>query len=164
MTESEPLIDAEQAAFMQSGVSIALASRNAQNIPSVVRGLGCWVAEDRSTVKVFLNRHQGAALLADIAAHGAIAVVFNEPSTLRTIQLKGARATIVACAEQDVPITDAHHRQFATEVLPLGFSEVFTRTLFECPLPAIAAVVFAPVAAFSQTPGPHAGQPLRAGA
>ena len=56
---------------------------------------------------------------------------------------------MVACAEQDVQITDAHHRQFAKEVLPLGFPEIFTRTLFECPLPALAAVLFAPVAAFS---------------
>lgn len=164
MPNSAPVIDAEQAAFMQGAVSIAACSCNEQQITSVVRSLGCRVSADRRQVRLFFAAGQAATLLADIARCGAIAVVFSRPTTNRTMQLKGADATICRPAADDFAVVAAHVDDFATEIRPLGFSADFVRALLAHPPHELVAVSFTPTQAFSQTPGSRAGQPLQAGA
>jgi len=47
-------LDADHAAFIQSGVSVIVASRNADFIADVVRGCGCRVSRDRRQVTVLV--------------------------------------------------------------------------------------------------------------
>ena len=42
-----PVLDEDHAAFIQGGVSVVVASRNADLVPDVVRGCGCRVSRDR---------------------------------------------------------------------------------------------------------------------
>lgn len=163
-SRSEPLIDADQAVFMQRGMSIAVGACNASNMPSLVRAVGCRVSPDFRQVAVFVSQSQAQALLEDIRNNGAIAVVFSQPSTHRTMQLKGANALVGGLADGDLEIVARHQSEFTNELASIGFGEAFVQSLLSCSSADLVCVSFNPSAAFSQTPGPNAGEPLRAGA
>jgi Pyridoxamine 5'-phosphate oxidase len=163
VTRNSSPLDPEHAAFVQGGVSIIAASRNANNEPSLSRAIGCRVAQDRRQVTFFLSAAQSGALLADLRANGAVAVVFSQPSTHRTLQLKGTDAAVTTLGKDDVHILAAYRQRLTAELAPLGFSEPFTRALFSCPTGDVVAVNFTVAEAFVQTPGPKAGTPLQAG-
>jgi hypothetical protein len=130
MSEGEPVLDADHAAFIQGGVSVVVASRDAARVPRVCRAIGCRVSDDRRRVTVYLSAFQGAPLLAAIRSEGVIAVAFNLPSTHRAYQLKGSDARVV----------------------PLE------RALLWYDPAELTGVAFTPAAAFTQTPGPRAGE------
>jgi hypothetical protein len=153
----EPVLDAEHAAFIQSGVSILAASRDTGNVPRIARALGCRVSEDRRRVTVYLAAFQAAPLLAAIRAEGAIAVAFNLPSTHRAFQLKGADAAVVPLDRSDVERARRYVDAFATDIGLLGYSAVIGRALLWFDPVELTGVAFTPAAAFEQTPGPRAG-------
>ena len=94
MTASaSPLLDEDNAAFVQSGVSIVAASRGEDLVPSIARVSGCRVSADRRAVSIYLPHSQALELVEDVRASGRIAVVFSRPSTHRTLQLKADDAT-----------------------------------------------------------------------
>lgn len=151
----------EQAAFLQQGVSITVGTCNAQLVPSVSRALGCKVSPDRQGITLYLSTLQAASVLRDIAANGRIAVVFSEPPTHRTIQIKGGNAVITDLDEDAVGIVEKHEGEFAKSLQAIGFSREFTHGLLRCSKEELIAVMFTLEAAFSQTPGPKAGEILR---
>lgn len=160
-TNSVSTIDAEHATFMQGGVSMNVATCDRDNVPSQVRATGCLVSADRRRVMIFVSATQASAVLANIRNTGMIAVVFNEPSTHRTVQIKGNDARVVGMPEGALRVVEAYRDAFVRELEPLGFEPALIRALLACPLPDIVALAFTPAAAFSQTPGPTAGEPLR---
>ena len=158
----DPVLDAEIAAFIQSGVSIIAASRDAANMPAVARALGCRVSPDRRRVTILVAGSQGVELLEDVGATGAIAVVFTLPSTHRAIQLKGRDARAESLAAGDLEIMAALAGTFAADLAPFGYTTAFVRALLACEPDDAVAIAFTPTAAFSQTPGARAGAPLHA--
>jgi hypothetical protein len=161
---SVSVLDADHAAFMQSGISIGIATCDQHNVPSQVRATGCRISPDRRCVTIFISAIQAARVVADVRSNGAVAAVFSEPSTHRTVQLKGHDANISGIADGDLLVVDAYRDAFARELEPLGFNEALIRAMLACPSSDLVAVSFTPTAAFSQTPGPNAGEPLRTGA
>ena len=91
---AETILDAELAAFLESGVSIHAASRDAGCVAHLSRAIGCRVDADRRRVTLFLLASQSGAILADFRANGAIAAVFSLPTSHRTVQLKGRDAAL----------------------------------------------------------------------
>lgn len=155
-----PLLDPARADFLTHHVSILAGSCSAGGVPSVVRAYGCRVAPDRRSVTVFLAVAQAAAVLEDLRAGRAIAVVFSRPTTHGTLQLKGTRAQIAPLAPGDRELMRAYGRSFGEEVGAVGFPEPFQRAIMAGTEEDAVAVSFTPTAAFEQTPGPAAGQPL----
>jgi hypothetical protein len=154
-------LDAELASFIQGGVSVVIASSDGALEPDVVRGCGCRVSRNLRRVTVFYDRARGDGLLQDFAANGRIAVVFSQPSTHRTIQLKGVDAGTVRSAASDLALARAHREKWMEELCRLGYTREFSAAVWG-PLPeSLAAISFTPTAAFQQTPGPAAGQQLR---
>jgi hypothetical protein len=160
-TETTPLITAEHAAFMQSGVSMSISSCNADRIPSVSRATGCHIAPDRLQVTILVIAPHAGQLLDDIRRSGAIAVTFTKPSTNRTVQLKGKDAVVVGTSDGERGIARAYLDAFVEEVGQLGHDRNMVRAMFACAPSDIVAIRFTPCAAFSQTPGPRAGEALR---
>lgn len=154
------MLDKEHADFIQGGVSVNLASCDATGQGSMIRALGCKVSDD-GRVTIFLNRTPCRDLLANIASSGRVASVFSQPSTHRTLQLKGRDAQIVALSPGDLEIISRHTDAFVLEVVPLGVSEAIVRTIYACDPLDLEAVVFTPCAVFTQTPGPRAGEALK---
>lgn len=161
-TDAPAILDAANAAFIGSGVSINAASSRPGALPSLARGVGCRVSADRRSVTVLFASTPAAALLDDIRRSGAIAVVFSQPSTHRTLQLKGSNARIVPQEAGDGALTPRYTDAFIADLTPLGFSAQIVRTLLACDPDDIVAVQFSPSSAFQQTPGPSAGEPLAA--
>lgn len=152
------MLDADNAAFIQTRVSISLATCGAERLPNLMRALGCKLLDGGRQVGIFLNATLATALLADIRANRRVACVFCLPSTNRTLQLKGEDAEIRPFDAADLPVITRHIDEFAVEVAPEGVPEVLVRTLFAYRPDDLVTVIFSPGAVFSQTPGPKAGQ------
>ena len=152
-------LDAELAAFIQGGVSVVVASRNAELVADVVRGCGCRVSRDRRSVTVLVEPNSAGTLLDDVAGNGAIAVVFSQPSTHRTIQLKGTDARLVAVTAADRAVAERHLGAWVDDLCRIGYTPAFADAVRGHPQ-RLVAIRFTPTAAFQQTPGPGAGQRL----
>lgn len=133
-------------------------------LPNIARASGCRVSPDLRVVTILVSATPGEALLNDVRHTGSIAVVFTKPSTHRTLQLKGRDARIVPLEPGDHEIVEDYVRAFAADVAPFGFSEAYMRALVACPPEDLVAVQFTIAAAYSQTPGPRAGELLAADA
>jgi hypothetical protein len=161
MAAPAPLLDAALAAFVQTGVSINAGSRGPGNAPALARANGCRVAADQRTVSVLFPAPKAAALLDAVRATGVIAVVFSEPPTHRTIQLKGTDAKVAAATAEDGALSARYVETFVAALAALGYSDTVFRALLWADPADLVAVTFSPSAAFDQTPGPRAGAPLR---
>lgn len=159
-THDHPLLDEANAAFIRRRVSINVAARNAHNRPAVARSCGCSVSPDRRRVTVFLSVASAEKVLENLRDTGAIAVVFSQPSTHRTLQLKGTDARVAPALEADRETIEAYGASFVEELTGLGYDERFARLVVPPPDDRLMAVSFTPVAAFDQTPGRNAGKPL----
>jgi hypothetical protein len=160
-SHSEPLIDAEHAAFLQGAVSIHVASNGTGLVPSQARALGCVVASSLKTVTLFVPEPQALELLADIRAAGPVAAVFSRPSSNRTIQLKALGAQVRPLRPQELQVVQRYRQAFISEVEAEGFPANMVAAMLHCADNDLIAIAFTPVAAFSQTPGPRAGEPLK---
>lgn len=160
MAPDSPLVDEAHAAFIQSGVSVVAASRDPRNSPTIARAIACRVSADRRRITIFLPRSQSGALLADIEANRLLAVVFSQPSTHRTIQLKTDDAAVVPLAPGDAERIAEHAGLVIADIRQLGYGEVLLHAFFGYAADDIAPVAFTPATAFTQTPGPGAGARL----
>jgi hypothetical protein len=154
---ASPLKEA-QAAFIQSGVATTVASASAQRVPNLGRAVGCSVSPDGTRITVLLRRSQAGALLDDIERSRAVAVVFAQPSTHRTLQIKSADAVVDTRPAIDAAALAAYADAFYRELAPLGYQREFTSAMLAYDPGDLVAVAFTPQAIFSQTPGPRAGE------
>jgi hypothetical protein len=154
------MLDSDNFAFVQAGVSISLAASGQDRLPSMSRGMGCKVLDGGNKLGVFVRRTQASDLLENIRCSGKVANVFSLPSSNRTLQLKGVDAQVLSFDPADRPVIEKHIADFLLEVLPLGLLEDVVRTLFAYAVDDLVTVAYSPCAAFSQTPGPRAGAPL----
>lgn len=155
------LIDAELAAFMEGGISVNLASCDAALASSVARAIGCRVTDGGRLVRVLVSQQQAAKVLEHIAATGRVAVVVSKPSTHRTVQLKSDAARIEAACAGDLDAVRRYLDSFPAQLAELGYDPAMIRAFLACPEEDVRAVVFAPCAAFLQTPGSSAGRELK---
>jgi hypothetical protein len=158
------LLDASLAAFMQGNVSVVVGARDRTNVPTVARGTGCRVSADLRKISVFISATQAEQVLRCVRDNGQVAVVFTEPSSHRSVQIKGRDVTVGGLEPGDLQRISVYRDVFAREVEPLGFDELLVQTLFFYPSADIVSINFAPSEAYSQTPGPRAGERLRGGA
>lgn len=154
------MLDSETAAFIQTGVSISLAAGAPGRLPSMSRGLGCRVLDGGRGVLVFIKRSQSAELLANIRDSGRVASVFSLPSDNRTVQLKADDARVLDFDAADLPVIEAHVAAFVDQVLPMGMPAAIVVTMLSHTVDDLVTIAYTPSAAFSQTPGPRAGEPL----
>jgi len=157
---NEPLLDAAQAAFIQSGVGLGIAASSADAVPVHVRAIGCKVTPDRSEVTVFVSSSQAAPLLECMGEDCILAAVFTHPVSHRTLQLKGRRSRVAPGTPEDLRIVEAYRDAFCATLVPLGFDEKLIRTLLACAPADIVGISLVPTEAYSQTPGPKAGERL----
>lgn len=154
------MLTEDLATFIQGAVSILVASRDRRHVPSVARAIALRVSADRARVTLLLATEQCRQLLADIADSRAIAVVCTQPSTHRTLQLKGSDAHPTALADDDYALAAQHNATFAEEIVPLGHSRELALTVHDITGQTLSAVTFGVDALFEQTPGPKAGARL----
>jgi hypothetical protein len=155
-------IGAQQAELIGRRVSIIVGSRDAALRPHLMRAVGCMLSDDRREVTVLINQRAAETVLADLRANGLIAVVFSEPTTHHTLQLKGTDAQVLPCDRAGEAVAERHLRRFVDELADIGIRADVARTLLARE-GGLAAVRFTVREAYEQTPGPQAGTALHAG-
>jgi hypothetical protein len=155
------MIPREHLAHLQRRVSIIVAGRDAQLQPHLVRALGCRVQRQPLRVTVLVAADMAGEVLDDLRANDQVAVVFSEPSTHRTVQLKGGQISIEAGSAADRELARDYTGRFVAEVAMLGYAEPLIANLVNHEPGQLLAVSFTPTASFDQTPGarpaPEAG-------
>ncbi len=159
-THTTALIDADVAAFIQRGIAIDISACGHDRLPASARALGCRVSDDHRTLTILVAASRAAGVLAGVRQRGAVAVAFSEPSTYRTVQLKGSDAVVMAAGASELAHVAAYRDSYARALGLLGYNPDLTYALLACADEDISSIVFTPNAAFSQTPGPNAGQAL----
>lgn len=154
------LLSPEHIAMVDRGVSVIVASRDAALRPSIMRGVGSAISADGTQVTVFLRRSQSRQLMQHIEAGGGLAVVFSEPPTHRTLQLKARQASLRPASPTDQPQLARYLASMQCELAQVGYGPEFAAAMLSAPLEDVVAVQFTPESAFDQTPGPRAGIPL----
>jgi hypothetical protein len=151
------LLDRDVIEFLHGRrVAVSIASRSEHCIPSVTRALGYRISPDQAQFAVFVPR-SAERVLADLRVTAQAAVVFTQPSTHRSMQVKGSDARITPLEEGDWPVISGHADDLVAEICPLGYPETLIRKMTECTPQQVVAVRFTPTTAFGQTPGPRAG-------
>jgi hypothetical protein len=158
--QSSIALSEDIAAFIQSGISMTLASRDDRFVPSIAKGVGCRVSSGRDAVTVLVFANTAEALLRDVAHCKQLAAVFSQPSTNRTLQIKGRDVTTAPAGPADVALTRRFIALFADELRPLGWSADYVHHVFWHDPVQLVALHFTPEGAFQQTPGPGAGAVL----
>lgn len=152
-------LGADQAALLTRPVSVIAASCDAQLHPHLMRALGCRLSQDRRQVTVLLPLQRAAQVLDDLRANGRIAVVFSEPTTNLSLQLKGDDAQVLPVDEADCALAATHLERFTVEIGELGFQPLVAQTVLDAE-DGIAAVRFTVSEVYEQTPGTRAGARL----
>jgi hypothetical protein len=158
---SLPLIGPEQVALLSRRLSVIVGSADATRRPHLMRATGFRPSDDRRRMTVLLRPSGAQAVLADLRQNGRIAVVFSEPTTDRTLQIKGSDAQVTPATDDDARLAARYLEDFIGEIGQLGFAAEVAHTLF-ADEGGLLAVSFTIEAAFEQTPGPAAGEPLAA--
>ena len=150
--------------FVTSHLSIHVAASDGRGIGTLVRGLGCRRdPADADTLRLLVAAAQAEPVLRCLSARGRIAVVFSEPESHRTVQLKGHGAQVLAPKPEDAALLAPYTDTMVVRLATLGTPEAFVRTLLACPADELRVIRFRPDEVFGQTPGPQAGQRLPAG-
>jgi hypothetical protein len=155
------VLNKKWAEFVQGGVAIMASSRSSENIPTLARGRGCRVSSNRNRVTILVAISQAESLINVIRSTSAIAAVFTQPSTHISVQLKGDDAEVAPARVTDIELSERFVEAFVSETVPLGYSEDLMRALVSSDPSDLVCITFSPKAAFLQTPGPRAGEPLR---
>jgi hypothetical protein len=151
------LLPADFLAMMTRGVSVIVGSRDARMQPSLMRAVGSKVEPDGDEITVYLVRAQSRQLIQDIAATGHLAVVFCEPASHRTVQVKASRAQLRQATPEDAPVLARYLESMEHEIQCVGYPPEMTRAMLAHQLDDVVAVSLRPEQAFDQTPGPKAG-------
>ena len=149
--------------MIEGGVSVIVSGCGSDLTPSVMRAVGSQAQDGGQRFTVYLSRSQSAQLLNDVAHNGRVAVVFSQPSTHRTVQLKARNARLREATEADAPALARYLRGMEDELTRIGFGALYARAMLAHRLDDVVAVEFEPEQAFDQTPGPKAGQPIAPG-
>jgi hypothetical protein len=151
------MLDKELAAFLEEGLSIYVATRNAQLEPNGARGSAVKVDQDGTHIVVFVPSVSAGTVLHDLRSNGQIAVVVTRPPDDRGCQAKGVFVEAREAADDERAFVIAQWERFRDRLEMVGLPRVATDGWVAWPA---AAIRFRVNALFDQTPGPGAGAPI----
>jgi hypothetical protein len=151
------MIDAELAAFLQEGVGIHIATRDAALRPNGARAIAAEVEADGRHLVVYVARVAAARLLPDLEANAQVAIGFGRPIDDRACQVKGVFTGARDAAEDERARVLAQWDGFLRSLEQIGIPRAATKTWVTWPAVAIRLRTNA---IFNQTPGPDAGARL----
>lgn len=141
------------------GRSVLVGSVDAAGLPACCRAVALVVAPDAQSLTVYLPVATSADVIANLATNGRLAVVCSDPLTHGTLQLKGRRRAVRLARADEAGIVDAWVERFAGVLEQVGLPRRRTLSLTRWPAFAVELEV---EAVFEQTPGPRAGELMKA--
>lgn len=155
-----PQLPPEWAAHLESGASHRVGSSHADGRPDIIRAVASLALPD-GRIDVVLNRGTAHELLVAVGATRRIAYVASQPDTNRTLHVKGVDALAVEATPAHLQALIRSRERFVKRVEPFGFRpETIISFWFDLSIDQLTVVRFTPLAAWDQSPGPGAGQPI----
>jgi hypothetical protein len=155
------VLDEATAAFLTSPrLSIAVASRDRDNVPRLFKAVGCRVSARRDRVTLYADQQLARDVIRALREGFPIAAVFSEALSHRTLQLKGDRADVGPVAPADREYAREHFEAVVEHIAALDYPRDAVRCYFNYSPEQLVSVAFSPDAVFEQTPGPGAGEAL----
>jgi hypothetical protein len=149
------MLPEEFKAFLESGVSISIATRNAALEPDGTRVWAAKVDDDRVHVTAYLTAKTADPILTNLEANQRVAICFDRPSDSLACQLKGVFVDSRRCRPDERAEIERQFECFLADLKIIGVpSELFTGWVR---WPAVA-VRFKVTDVFKQSPGPGAGE------
>jgi hypothetical protein len=145
--------------FLNSGVVLGCASRDARLVPSSVWPIGIRVEPGGEEVTVFLPVATAGDVVTNLRDNRRIALVATAPVDHRSVQLKGQVLEIRPAGDDEQGQTDLYRAALGRTLEPLGVPRMFVLRLAHWPAHAVR---FRVEHLFVQTPGPAAGRPFQA--
>lgn len=144
--------------FLKRGLCVLVGTRDSALQPLCVTGSALLLTAPGQAV-VFLPEFESASALANLRANGQIAVILEQPTTHRGIQLKGKVSRVRPTTTHEIARIEEFAARTRADLSAIGFAPtVLDRMIF---LPC-TAVEFNFDAVFEQTPGPGAGREVKA--
>lgn len=148
--------------FLDRSLSVNVATGDRDGRPLVARAVAARVSSNGERLTVLLDGRANTTLVGAVKETGRLAVVFTEPSTHRSIQIKDDSTTIAIPTAEEVAVTGPYIDGFIAELAGMGFSEAFVRAVMAFDPADLVALHLNPAAVFDQTPGPKAGERIPA--
>jgi Pyridoxamine 5'-phosphate oxidase len=155
-----PLLTEEIAELVASGVDIVVATRDRDLAPESMAAVGGWVHPDGHTLTVYLPELLATATERNLRENGEVAVTMSRPADHKSVQVKGKFVALRPSSEADRQLQLVGRAALVEQFVIVGVPRSTTRRLVWWP--SLALEVRAE-SVFEQTPGPRAGEPLRAG-
>lgn len=147
--------------FLESGVSLLVATTDATGLPEPVRGAGVIVSPDRRGFTVLVPSTTGERTRANLEAGSRIAVTFSRPIDYRGVQLKGRCVSVRDATPAEHEVARSYRIAFVEATHLIGMARSLSGRLRVEPCFAVDVEVHE---SFDQTPGPKAGEPGAPGA
>jgi hypothetical protein len=152
------VISGEVAQFLESGLSINVATRDAELQPDGAIAWAAQVHADRRHLTIFLHKDAAKAMLRNLRQHPEIAVAFELPTTHRACQVKGRFVSTRSAKTSERDLVTRQLDMFSSDLEKIGIPRSMTSGLEVWPCTAIQ---FQITEIFQQTPGPGTGEPLQ---
>ncbi len=162
-TKGSVSISAELKAYLESGVSVVVGTRDADFVPEITRAWGLLVSKDRKSLSLCVPLATSHKTLDNLAGNGQITVCCSLPTSYKTVQLKGQCIGSAGPRRTDLAAVERHREAFGRLNVRIGVPRQRTETFWRRELetsPDLVKVRFVPEQIFDQTPGPDAGSPL----
>ena len=150
------MLDPDLVAFVNGGVAVGVATRDAGSRPAFTRAWGPEVSADGAVLRLCVDAPPGSATRANLEGNGAIAVGFNPPTAARALQVKGVATSVLGPTPNELARCERHFLAFCVEGARVGVSESQLRRVF-APRDLVS-VSLSIDDVFDQTPGAAAGR------
>lgn len=149
----------ELADYMQSGVSVLIASRDARLMPACCRAMGVRVERGRRALTVFVPEATSGEVMAAIAQSGRAAVCFARIEDHKSMQVKGTVAGIAPATPAERVLIERYRGEWSRNLGIIGMPARISLRQNAWPCHAVRLRI---ESLFVQTPGPGAGARLEA--
>src|SRR4249920_295667 len=143
------MIATELAEFLESGVSIHIATRNRALEPNGARVGAVKVDADRTHVTAYVPKIVSGPILADLEANRQVALGFGRPNDDRACQIKGEFVEARPASAAERRLVARQWDAFLADLAQIGFPAQATDSWTTWPAIAVRVRVSAQ---FSQTP------------
>lgn len=156
--QQQTAISEELAQFLESGLGIAVATRDGELQPDSAWAWAARVGEDRRSLTVFMVDDAARQVLRNLEVHPEIALAFDAPTTHRACQVKGLYVASRPAEAAERALVERQADGLFDELEAIGIPRAMTVGWRTWPCTALEVRVGQ---LFEQTPGPGAGEPMR---
>lgn len=151
-------ISAELKAFIESGLSVVVATRDADLQPNGAVAWAVRVHDGGTRLTVYLHELAAREMLANLERFPAIAINFDLPTSHRACQVKGSYVAARPATDDERPLVERQVDGFSSDLEGVGIPREMETGWQAWPCWALEVEV---TQLFEQTPGPGTGGPLR---